>query len=131
MGAALIIWSLPLVSLGTQGLTFLGKEEWDRKSGQQGEVKSHQKGKCPVGTTQLLSSPGSAVCWVAQSWRRDIFLWSAVCPQSTQRQLHPFIPSGALSPNLPPDCREAFLYHSTPAKARQAEAEAETDPELD
>lgn len=48
-----------------------------QESGQQGEVQSHQKEKCPVGTTQLHSSPASAVCWLAQSWRRDIFLWSA------------------------------------------------------
>lgn len=64
MGTAPIIWRLPLLSLGAQGLTLLTRhsKEWNRKSGQQGEVQNHQKATGPVGTTQLLSSPGSAVC---------------------------------------------------------------------
>lgn len=46
-----------------KGLTLLTRhnKEWNRKSEQQGEVQSHQKATCPLGTTQLLSSLGSAV----------------------------------------------------------------------
>lgn len=128
MGATLIIWRPPLVSLGTQGLTFLTKhnKEWDRNQGSRERYKATRRKNVLLGQPSC-TPPQLQLC--ADWHRAGEETFSFEVHKERAASLHSlWYTATKPSPRLQGNVSVSFY---TCKSQWQAEAEAETNPELE